>query len=133
MINKKIRPYKLLILLFCCLIFFVGIIFIAHGWQKIVICVGAIIDFVFLILFGCLYLEIKEDRIIVKYPFVSTNSKLNNNFKKFVISMSNISSIEHEDYNFIIISLNDGTTIRISIKLCFKKKEIAENFTKINI
>lgn len=131
MIKKKVRPYKLLILLLCCLLFFVGTIFIAQGWQKIVICCGAIIDFVFLIVFGCLYLEIKDDRIIIKYPFVSTNSELNNNLKKIVIFIDNIRSIEHENYNFIIVTLKDGSAIRLSIKMCFKKKEIVESFKKI--
>ncbi len=123
--NKKYRPWKnIVILTFFIILSFICLIWASERWEKIFLIVDAVLFSIIDLLMFFLYIEIQEDRVIVRQGVFSRNRAYESSFKKRVFMFDDIKDIEVEGKKVLRIYLKDGNNVGISIMGCIRKNEI---------
>ncbi len=123
--NKKYRPWKnIVILTFFIILSFICLIWASERWEKIFLIVDAVLFSIIDLLMFFLYIEIQEDRVIVRQGVFSRNRAYESSFKKRVFMFDDIKDIEVEGEKVLRIYLKDGYNVGISIMGCIRKNEI---------
>lgn len=123
--NKKYRPWKnIVILTFFIILSFICLIWASERWEKIFLIVDAVLFSIIDLLMFFLYIEIQEDRVIVRQGVFSRNRAYESSFKKRVFMFDDIKDIEVEGEKVLRIYLKDGNNVGISIMGCIRKNEI---------
>ena len=123
--NKKYRPWKnIVILTFFIILSFICLILASERREKIFLIVDAELFSLIDLLLFFLYIEIQEDRVIVRQGVFSRNRAYESSFKKRVFMFDDIKDIEVEGEKVLRIYLKDGYNVGISIMGCIRKNEI---------
>ena len=106
--NKKYRPWKnIVILTFFIILSFICLIWASERWEKIFLIVDAVLFSIIDLLMFFLYIEIQEDRVIVRQGVFSRNRAYESSFKKRVFMFDDIKDIEVEGEKVLRIYLKD--------------------------